>query len=166
MKILDTLAEEFQHEAAITRRALERLPEASFGWKPHEKSMTAARLACHVAEIPGWIVPALDQDELVFDPATFKPWIAAGSAELLAKFDANVAAGLACFTRHEDSVLAGMWSLKSPTETFLTMPKAAVLRGFVLSHLIHHRGQMSVYLRLLNVPVPSIYGPSADEAPM
>jgi uncharacterized damage-inducible protein DinB len=166
MKILDTLAEEFQHEAAITRRALERLPEASFGWKPHEKSMPAARLACHIAEIPGWIVPALDQDELVFDPATFKPWIAAGSAELLAKFDANVAAGLACFTRHEDSVLAGMWSLKSPTETFLTMPKAAVLRGFVLSHLIHHRGQMSVYLRLLNVPVPSIYGPSADEAPM
>ena len=163
MKILQTLAEEFKHEAAITRRVLERLPEASFGWKPHEKSMPAARLASHIAEIPGWITPALDQDELVFDPATHKPWIASTSAELLAKFDGNVAAGLACMGRHPDTVLRKMWSLKSPTETFLTIPKAAVMRGFVLSHLIHHRGQLSVYLRLLNVPVPSIYGPSADE---
>jgi uncharacterized damage-inducible protein DinB len=136
MKPLEALAGEFQHEAAATRKVLERLPEESYGWKPHEKSWSAAGLASHIVNIPSWIGPTLDQAELVLDPATYKPWIAASRAELLAKFDENVAAGLAAFGKYGDDVF---------------------------SHMIHHRGQLSVYLRMLNVPVPAIYGPSADE---
>jgi uncharacterized damage-inducible protein DinB len=163
MKPLEALAGEFQHEAATTRKVLERLPEESYGWKPHEKSWSAAGLASHIVNIPSWIGPTLDQAELVLDPATYKPWIAASRAELLAKFDENVAAGLAAFGKYGDDVLGQMWTLKTPEKSLFTLPKAFVLRGFVFSHMIHHRGQLSVYLRMLNVPVPAIYGPSADE---
>lgn len=161
--IIEMLTQEFEHECKITRRLLDRLPEDKFGWKPHEKSMSLARLSCHLTELAGWVGPSLDQDELSFDPATFKPWLAATRQEVLDVFDKNVAASLEVLKRQTDAVLGQGWTLKMVDKVMLQMPKGAVMRGFVLSHMIHHRGQLSVYLRLLNVPVPSIYGPSADE---
>jgi len=163
MRELDILAQEFEREAAVTRQVLERLPEEHFGWKPHEKSWPAAGLASHLTNIPGWIAPCLDQPELSLDPTSRSLWMAANRADLLAKFDENVAAGLTCLRRQSDAGLGEPWTLKLSGRSVFTLPKAAVLRGFVFSHLIHHRGQLSVYLRLLNAPVPSIYGPSADE---
>jgi len=165
MKMMEALAQEFEHEAATTRRVLERIPEESYGWKPHEKSWPAAGLASHTTNLAGWVEATLEQAELDLDPAAYKPWLAQSRAELLGKFDENLAASLACLRRHEDAVLGQMWTLKSCGKSLFTYPKAVILRGFVFSHLIHHRGQLSVYLRLLNVPVPSIYGPSADESP-
>ena len=165
MNMLEAMSKEFEHECAITRRVLERIPEASYGWKPHEKSWPAAGLAAHIANLAGWVVPTLDEAGLDLDPSAHGTWLPAGRADLLAKFDANAAASQECLRRHNTAVLGEMWTFTSGGKPVFTHPKVVVLRGFVFSHLIHHRGQLAVYLRLLNVPVPAIYGPSADENP-
>lgn len=162
MAIVDALLPEFDHEMTTTRKVLERVPEDKFDWKPHTKSFSLGALAAHVAALPTWGAETLNKSEI--DVAGVQPPAAPPSkTALLAAFDANVAATRAALAGKTDAELVAMWTLKRGGKTLFSMPKTAVLRSFVLSHLIHHRGQLSVYLRLLDVPVPSIYGPSADE---
>ena len=162
MPLVDALLPEFDHEMTTTRKVLERVPEDRFDWKPHAKSFSAGELATHVANLPTWGTETLTKSEI--DLAGGQRVAAlASKAELIATFDKNVAAARAALTGKTDAELLAIWSLKRGGKTIFSMPKTAVLRSFVLSHLIHHRGQLCVYLRLLDVPVPSVYGPSADE---
>ena len=162
MTIVDALLPEFDREMTTTRKVLERVPEDKFAWKPHAKSCSLGALATHVTTLPTWGRETLEKSEI--DIAGGRPPAAPRSrAELLATFDTHVAATRSALVGRSDAELLATWTLKRGGKTIFSMPKATVLRSFVLSHLIHHRGQLSVYLRLLDVPVPSIYGPSADE---
>jgi uncharacterized damage-inducible protein DinB len=163
MSICETLAAELQQEAKTTRRLLERVPEESFAWKPHEKSMSLGRLAAHVAELPELILPALTQDELDFAAGQFKPFEPKTTADLLEKFDRNISAAAEALQKQPDDRMSEKWKLRSGDHVLFEMPRESVVRFVGLNHIVHHRGQLSVYLRLLDVPVPSIYGPSADE---
>ena len=163
MSICETLAAELQQEAKTTRRLLERVPEASFGWKPHEKSMSLGRLAGHVAELPSLVVAALSGDELDFAAGGFQPFNPSSTAELVEKFDANIKAATEALKNQPDERMGEKWKLRSGDHVLFEMPRALVVRFVGLNHVVHHRGQLSVYLRLLDVPLPSIYGPSADE---
>ncbi|GAB4230169.1 MAG: hypothetical protein Kow00109_01760 [Acidobacteriota bacterium] len=154
--------QELQFEAQTTRRVLERVPEDKWNWKPHPKSMSMGELASHIATIPEWVQAVIGQDE--YDMGSeYRPWQAANRGELLTKFDRLVAEAAELLGGATDQSLAKPWSLKAGEHTIFTQPRAGVVRGMILSHLIHHRGQLSVYLRLNDIPVPSIYGPSADE---
>lgn len=165
MSISAALLPEFDHEMATTRKCLERVPDNKLGWKPHDRSMTMGRLASHVAEMPTWAVVGLNMDAL--DLATgYKPFEAKSNGELLETFDKNVAAARSAIAAAADATYMQNWSLKNGEATLMTMPKIAVVRTFVMNHVLHHRGQLSVYLRLNDIPVPSIYGPSADEGSM
>jgi len=163
MSICEPLAAELEQEARTTRRLLERVPEASFGWKPHEKSMTLGQLAGHVAQLPTLLVPALTQDEFDFAVAGWKPFSPQSTAELVEQFDANIKAAAETLKAQADEGMGEKWKLRSGDHVLFEMPRAMVVRFVGLNHVIHHRGQLSVYLRLLDVPLPSIYGPSADE---
>ena len=157
---------EFDHEMANTRKSLERVPEDKFTWKPHEKSMSLGGLATHLANIPSWTKNTFEQDELDFAPPGSPPFRleeAKSRAALLEAFDKNVADGRAALGNASNESWQQPWSLLNGGHKIFTMPRAAVMRSFVMNHLIHHRAQLGVYLRLLDVPVPSIYGPSADE---
>jgi uncharacterized damage-inducible protein DinB len=164
MSISAALLPEFDHEMATTRTTLERVPDDKLGWKPHEKSMTLGRLASHLAEAPGWGVVGLTTDSM--DMSNYKPWEGKSRAEILATFDKNVAAARSAIEAAADATYMANWSLTMGGQAIMTMPKIAVVRTFMMNHLIHHRGQYSVYLRMTGVPVPSIYGPSADEGQM
>lgn len=164
MSISAALLPEFDHEMATTRRTLERVPEENLAWKPHHKSMSLGQLASHLAEMPSWGVAGLTMDSL--DMSNYKPWQGASREEILGVFDKNVAAARTAIAGADDAKYMSNWSLTAGGKTMMTMPKVAVVRSFVLNHIIHHRGQLSVYLRLNNVAVPSIYGPSADEGQM
>ena len=164
MSISAALLPEFDHEIATTRTTLERVPDDKLGWKPHEKSMTMGRLASHIAEGPLWGVAGLSADS--FDMANYKSWEGASRAEILAVFDKNAAAARAAIAAADDAKFMSDWSLTAGGQTLMAMPKVAMVRTFLMNHLIHHRGQFSVYLRMVNVSVPSIYGPSADEGQM
>jgi uncharacterized damage-inducible protein DinB len=164
MSLCASLAAEMRQEAKTTRRLLERVPETSFGWKPHEKSMTLGRLAAHVAELPELVIPALTQPELDFASGAFKPFAPTSTAELLEKFDRNIDAAAGLLEKQPDDRMGEPWKLRSGDHVLFEMPRAMVVRFVGLNHVVHHRGQLSVYLRLLDVPLPSIYGPSADEA--
>lgn len=166
MSIAQSLLPEFDHEMATTRRVLERVPEDKLNYKPDPKSMSLGRLAGHVAEMPAWGSVTVDRDELDFAKGEFQPMEMKSRAELLATFDQIVAASRASIAAASDEHLMNPWSLKQGDTTLMTMPRIAVLRTFVMNHTIHHRGQLSVYLRLLGEKVPSIYGPSADEGQM
>jgi len=162
MPMVDALLPEFDHEMTMTRRLLERVPDDQLAWKPHAKSMSIGGLATHLSNLPWWGQVTLNDTE--FDLATFPNQAEPGSrAQILDAFDRNVTATRAALTGKSDAELMAPWALKRAGQTIFSLPKASVWRSFVLSHVIHHRGQLSVYLRLLNVPVPSIYGPSADE---
>jgi uncharacterized damage-inducible protein DinB len=163
MKLIDSLIVELEHEAQTTRKHLERLPKDKLDWRPHEKSFTAGALASHMTELVSWTDAIFNQDELDFDPVTYKPYLATSVADLLKTFDDNVAKGKEALAGATDDTLNQPWSFKIMGRVRFEKPKAAVFRDFTLSHMIHHRGQFSVYLRLLNVPVPGSYGPSADE---
>jgi uncharacterized damage-inducible protein DinB len=164
MSICEALAAELRQEAKTSRRVLERVPEESFGWKPHAKSMTLGRLAAHVAELPELIVPALTLDEFDFASGAFRPFEPKSAAELLEKFDRNIETAAGLLEKQPDDRMGDNWRLRSGEHVLFQMPRAAVVRFVGLNHVVHHRGQLSVYLRLLDVPLPSIYGPSADEA--
>lgn len=164
MAIVDALLPEFDHEMTTTRKVLERVPEDQPGWKPHPTSTSLGDLATHVATIPLWGEMTLNRDELDLGGAG-RAEAAKSRAELLATFDKNAAGTRAALTGKTDAEMMAPWSLKNSGKTVFTMPKAVVWRSFVMSHLIHHRAQVAVYLRMLEVPVPSIYGPSGDEAP-
>jgi uncharacterized damage-inducible protein DinB len=160
---------EFDHEMASTRKTLERVPDDKFGWKPHEKSMTLGRLAGHLAEMPGWCVPTLNQESLDLAPVGGEAVQSAQPAtreEVVNLFDRNVAEARAALAAATDEQLMKPWSLLAGGKTIFTLPRAAVIRSMILNHSIHHRAQLGVYLRLNNLPVPSIYGPSADEGSM
>jgi uncharacterized damage-inducible protein DinB len=164
MSISQGLLPEFDQEMAGTRKCLERVPEGKTEWQPHPKSMTLGRLAGHLAELPTWVVETMKRDELSLD-GQYTPFISSSPKELLAMFDAKVAEARALIQSATDEEMMKPWSLKVRGQTAFTMPKIAVLRGMVMNHIIHHRGQLTVYLRLNDVPVPSLYGPSADERP-
>ena len=162
MSLVDALLPEFDHEMTVTRKLLERVPDGAFDWKPHPKSMSLGRLAQHVATIPMWGSVTMQRDELDVGAAPPLP-TAATRADLLAMFDRHVQETRAALAGRSDAELMVPWTMKHGGQTIFSMPKAAVWRSFVLSHLIHHRGQLSVYLRMHDVPLPSMYGPSADE---
>jgi uncharacterized damage-inducible protein DinB len=162
MPLRDTLLPEFDHEMGTTRRLLERVP-ADYGWKPHDKSMSLGQLATHVANLPRWTNFTLEANALDLDVPIDRPAEATSTKELLSTFDRNVTAARAAIAAAGDGELMAHWTLRRGARELFTLPKIAVLRSFVVNHIIHHRGQLSVYLRLKDVPVPSIYGPSADE---
>ena len=164
MAIADLLLPEFDQEMATTRRVLERVPEDKFSWKPHDKSFSMGDLASHVVNTVKWTIDTMDRTE--FDLAGVKPEelnrAAKTRAELLAWFDANVPPARRVLER-PDADYAVPWTLKQGDRVYFTMPRYNCVRSFVLNHIVHHRAQLSVYLRLNNVPVPGAYGPSADE---
>jgi uncharacterized damage-inducible protein DinB len=167
MTIAESLLPEFDREMGLTRRVLERVPAGQFSWKPHDKSMTLGRLAEHLAELPMWLTMSITQNEL--DLSTPRPpdYRSPETPDaVLAMFDSNVAAARAALAGRTDGELMAPWTLKKQGQEIFTMPKIAVVRTFALNHLVHHRGQMTVYLRLRDVALPSIYGPSADEQPI
>jgi uncharacterized damage-inducible protein DinB len=166
MPIAQALLPEFDHEMQTTRKLIERIPEARADWKPHAKSMTLGQLAAHVASMIKWATATIRLTELdMSSPEAARylttPFETTGA--LVEAFDANVREAREAIAGVSDEDLLVNWSLKNAGQTFFSVPRAAALRSFVMSHHIHHRGQLSVYLRLLDVPIPSIYGPSADE---
>ena len=163
MPLIDALLPEYDAEMANTRRVLERVPDDRFGWKPHQKSMSMGDLAAHVAQLPTWGVFTMGRSELDLAGPFERPAIASRQ-DLLKAFDENVAAARALLVGKTDAEMLAPWTLKRDGQPMFTMPKASVMRSFVLNHTIHHRAQLCVYLRLNDVAVPSIYGPSADEA--
>ena len=165
MAIMDALLPEYDHEMATTRRLLDRVPESEFAWKPHQKSMTLGELSGHLANLPRWCSAVLDLT--AFDLATAgddaRPTIATSRDGLLKDFDSKVSAARASLVKRTDAEMLASWTLKSGTHDIFTIPRISAIRSFVLNHSIHHRGQLSVYLRLKDVPLPAIYGPTADE---
>lgn len=160
VSIAQSLLPEFDQEMSTTRKLLERVPSDKGQWKPHPKSFSLGHLAQLVAWMPGWITNVLRETELDLKGApayTYEP-----TEKLLTLFDANVREARAAIASVQDSDLRVPWSLKSGNRVFMTAPRGVILRQNI-SHLVHHRGQLSVYLRLIDVPVPSIYGPTADE---
>jgi len=156
---------EFDNEMGNTRKSLERVPEDKLGFKPHAKSMTLGGLATHLATITHWAEAIIGQDS--FDVSSAPPTPELKSrAEILAAFDKNISMARKAIADSTDAHLLKPWTLTAGSHTILTMPRVAVVRSFILNHVIHHRAQLGVYLRLNDVPVPSIYGPSADEGNM
>jgi uncharacterized damage-inducible protein DinB len=163
MKISEMLLPEFDQEMANTRKILDCVPEDKFAWQPHAKSMTLGKLASHVTELSSWGAVVIDQDKLEITP-DMKPFSAASKAGLLEALDKNAAATRAAIAGASDEDLGKIWTFIYAGHTVFAMPRTVVLRNMVMSHIIHHRGQLSVYLRLLDVPIPGMYGPSADAA--
>ncbi|MGH9482926.1 MAG: DinB family protein [Terriglobales bacterium] len=165
MPIVDALLPEFEHEMANTRRYLERVPEAHFTWKPHPKSRSLGALAQHLAEIPANVVRTMETDAFEAGaPGGPPPRPAVGSrAELLEIFERNVAAAKGKLQGASDEDMMRAWTFSFKGHKVFTLPKAAALRAIVFNHTIHHRGQLGVYLRQRDVPLPAIYGPTADE---
>src|ERR1700693_3720047 len=166
MKIADSLLPEFDQEMANTRKTLERIPEDKLGWKPHEKSMTLGRLSGHIVELAGWANTTITTDSLNVTMDKYQPIVAASQKQILVLFDTGVKESRAAIAGASDEHLTQPWTLAFNGQTVFTMPRAAVLRVSCFNHIIHHRAQLGVYLRLNNVPVPALYGPSADEGAM
>ncbi|MBM3747618.1 MAG: DinB family protein [Acidobacteria bacterium] len=166
MTIGESLLPESDREMANARKCLERVPEDKFDWKPHPKSPTVRWLAAHVAHLPSWAVMAIGRDSIdVMPPGAPPPRIPEpeSRAALLEMFDKNVAEARAALAGASDEHLLKSWTLLRSGKEIFSQPRVGVLRGFVMNHLIHHRAQLCVYFRLNDVPVPALYGPSADE---
>ena len=162
MPIAQMLLPEFDQEMANTRKMLERVPDGKFDYKPHEKSMTLGRLAGHIAELPTYATVTLSMDS--FDvPDNYQPLVPTSRKQVLESFDKNAAEARAAIASATDEQLGKIWSLRARGKEMFSMPRSAVLRAMVMSHLIHHRAQLGVYLRLNNVEIPGMYGPSADD---
>lgn len=164
--IAAALIGEMQHEAQTTRKCLERIPAEKFDWKPHEKSMSMGTLASHIAEMFGWTPPTLRNLELDFSKIDYKPYEPPTTADLLDFFDKQVDEAIEALKNTPDEVFLENWTLRNGDQVFFTLPKVGVMRGFVMNHIVHHRGQLTVYMRLNDIAVPSIYGPTADEGQM
>jgi uncharacterized damage-inducible protein DinB len=162
MSIGQSLLREFDREMAGARKTLERVPDGKFDWKPHAKSMAMGHLAQHIAEISSWTVSIIDVDMLDL-PADFKPEVLPSTGQVLAKFDKSVAETREQLAKVSDEHMGKPWTLKFGGKQLFAKPRIEVVRDMVLNHLIHHRAQLGVYLRLNDIPVPAIYGPSADE---
>lgn len=161
--LLDQCLSEFDRETAVTRRVLARVPDDRLSWGPHPRSMTLGRLATHVASLPGWLPQILNEPmfDLAMLPET--PVVDGTCAAILARFDAGVADARHALRESTDARLADTWTLRKDGEVIITLPRIVALRTEGLYHLTHHRGQLTVYLRLLDIPIPPIYGPTADE---
>jgi len=162
MPISEMILPEFDEEMKSTRKMLERIPDDKFDYKPHEKSMPLGRLASHVAELPGWGSHTLQMEILEMQPGQ-KPYLAESNQQLLADFDKNVAEARKLIASASDADFQKTWTFKYGGQTIFSMPRVAVLRSVVMNHMIHHRAQLGVYLRLNEIEVPGMYGPSADE---
>ena len=169
MAMNQALLGEFDHEMANARKTLERVPDAKFDWKPHTKSFSLGALAGHIAFIPHWAKATIDTPQLAVNPvggqAMQTPPMKTRAA-VLAFFDKGVAEARAAVAGASDQNLMTPWSLLSGGNTVFTMPRIAVLRSMIMNHMVHHRGQLTVYFRMNDVPVPALYGPSADEGQM
>ncbi|HEY3270251.1 MAG TPA: DinB family protein [Geothrix sp.] len=166
MALAKALLPEFEHEMAILRRVLERVPTSRLDYRPHPKSFSLGDLANHVSTIPGWTIGTMTETELDFglpETQARQPKPSTTTEGLLHTLDAGVEGALKALNNASDEDFHVVWTLKNKGQVLFAMPRIAVYRGFVMNHLIHHRAQLAVYLRLLDIPVPSIYGPSADE---
>jgi uncharacterized damage-inducible protein DinB len=163
MTIIDGLLAELEQEAATTRRVLERIPQEHLSWRPHPKSMSLGQLALHVATVPGLVAEIAAVD--IAAPNSFNQPEAATAAELVPALAESVAKAKRALGAYDDAKMAATWRLQKDGREVLAMPRVAFVRAIMLNHWYHHRGQLLVYLRLLNLPVPSVYGPTADENP-
>lgn len=164
MRIIDGLLAELEQEAQTTRRVLERVPQAHLSWKPHPKSMSLGQLALHVATVPGSVAQLASQDTIPEPPKAVQPE-AATAAELVPALTASVAQARTLLSHFDDAAMMKTWRLLSNGRELMAMPRVAVVRAIMLNHWYHHRGQLLVYLRMHDVPLPSVYGPTADENP-
>lgn len=164
MLLSDAMVQEFSFESATTKKLLERAPGDKLSWKPHEKSMSLGRLAAHIGEIPEWARTIVEDEAFDMSTVDSKPVDPVSGEEILELFQRNVQAFAEVLKGRPDGLMLENWKLKQGNQILIDVPRMAAIRSFVISHTIHHRGQLSVYLRLCEVPVPSIYGPSADEA--
>lgn len=162
MTVVEMFARELEQEATTTRKMLERVPVEKFEWQPHEKSMSMIRLATHIAELPNWIGMVLTTDELDFAKEPYSPEKISSTADLLQYFERSQADGKAQIAKAREEQLTELWTLRSGEQVHDVSPKVDVIR-MTLSQIIHHRAQLGVYLRMLNIPIPGSYGPSADE---
>ena len=166
MTIGQSMLPEFDQETQNTRKVLERVPDEKWNWKPHDKSGTVGWLAGHIATLPGWTTMTINTEELDYAPVdgpSYQPPKIENRSDLLAVFDKESAGARAALAAVSDHDLMKAWTLKAGGQTIFTMTRVACIRGVVMNHLIHHRAQLTVYYRLLDVPVPGLYGPSADE---
>ena len=162
--LAEKLIMELQFEAVSARKMLERLPNEKLDWKPHEKSMSLGRLGTHLVEMMGFLTKILTTDEFNF-MTDYSVFTAATTEEIVTGFDKKLAEAIATLQKTSDEQLMQQnWTARMGDQVVASMPRVGAVRGFAISHFIHHRGQMSVYLRMLDIAVPSIYGPSADEA--
>jgi uncharacterized damage-inducible protein DinB len=164
MPLIDGLLQELEHEAQTTRRVLERVPNDKLGWKPHPKSMTLGQLAFHIATVPGGVAELAASADSVQVPQFSQP-TANSTAELLSALDESIAKAKQLLGGMDDEKITATWRMMRGDQEVFALPRIALLRSIMLNHWYHHRGQLSVYLRELDVPIPSIYGPSADENP-
>ena len=164
MRLIDPLLLEFDRESAATRKCLERLPADKLTWQPHPKSMSLGDLAGHVATLPGWIGGSLLADGFDLSAGMERPPVDTPE-RILAAFEASSRAAKSAMAQLDDAKAMEEWTLSNKGQAILSMPRIALVRTILLNHSYHHRGQLTVYLRLLDVPVPGIYGPSADENP-
>ena len=165
MTIAELLLPEFDEEMASTRRVLERVPDDKFGWKPHEKSFSMGDLASHIANTVSWSEPTMTQPMFDLGAVSMEEMTKAAKsrAELLTWFDANVTSARALLDKPDADYFVP-WTLKHGDKVFFTLPRYNCMRSFVLNHIVHHRAQLGVYLRMNGIPVPGVYGPSADES--
>jgi len=163
MALKDALIAELKHESSMTKKMLDRVPMDKKEWKPHDKSMTLGRLATHVAEIPHWISRIVTMDEFDFLVQGFSSYTASTNEELMTIFNDKLNKAISDLENMNDDDLLKNWIVRRGEQVMFNTPKKVAIRGWALNHLVHHRGQLSVYLRLLDVPVPGMYGPSADE---
>jgi uncharacterized damage-inducible protein DinB len=163
MAIKDAFIGELKHESTLTKKILERVPVEKKDWKPHEKSMTLGRLATHVAEISHWVSRVVTMEEFDFLVQGFSSHTAASQEELMTIFNEKLNKAIEDLQTMNDESFNQIWTVRRGEQVLFAIPKKIAIRSWALNHMIHHRGQLSVYLRLLDVPVPGMYGPSADE---
>lgn len=163
MTIAQGFLEELKKEEASTKKLLERVPLEKGDWKPHEKSMPLNRLASHVAENFEWVADTIGSDELDFAKVPYEPFIPKNTEELIKFFGKSFDKAIKALSDCSDEEMMKNWTMRNGEQVYFTMPKVVVVRSFCINHMIHHRGQLTVYLRLLGIPLPGIYGPTADE---
>lgn len=163
MTISETLLPEFDAEMESTRKMLAAVPDGKWDWKPHTKSMSVGQLTGHITDMASWSVEIIEKESLALNPGEYKPYVPQSSQELLSSFDEKRTQARAAIAKASDADLAQVWTMSWDGQKIIEMPRIAVLRSMMINHIIHHRGQLSVYVRLLDSKVPGLYGPSADE---
>jgi uncharacterized damage-inducible protein DinB len=165
MSLISSLLKEMDQEAQTTRKMLERVPTAYFSWRPHQKSMTIKQLATHLAELPGWVTMAVTTDELDFASNPYQQEEVANTEELLNYFERSLEDGRAHLAAVRESILEEPWTLRNGKDIYHVATKGEIIR-MAFCQIVHHRAQLGVFLRLLDIPIPGSYGPSADEHEM